>query len=242
MLNQKSYFFQYSKTNDSICRGCNNAIPQDEMRVYRNDHFEIYPYPTNGWFHLQCFWMLEEVKKNIHENDVMLEIEDRERNYENEYWQYQKHKIIKNYTQFSLHDGQNSCFYTSLAFFDSTNSKIILRIDEMDLLEIRKKIAEIKDSINTASVSSPTRYASAEDVATDSEKPQNLIEVKYSINNSSVSSPSTYSSAEDVTANLQKHTNLVEIKDSMNTSVSSSTSSGYVSAEDLSDSICSCAN
>uniref|UniRef100_A0AC34G218 Uncharacterized protein n=1 Tax=Panagrolaimus sp. ES5 TaxID=591445 RepID=A0AC34G218_9BILA len=187
--------------------------------------------------------MLEEVKKNIHENDVMLEIEDRERNYENEYWQYQKHKIIKNYTQFSLHDGQNSCFYTSLAFFDSTNSEIILRIDEMDLLEIRKNIAVIKDSTNNSTSSSPsTRYASTEDVTADSEKPQNLIEVKDSMNNSSVSLPSTYSSAEDVTANSQKHSNLVEIKDSMNTSISSSTSSGYVSAEDLTDSICSSPN
>uniref|UniRef100_A0A914ZA20 PARP-type domain-containing protein n=1 Tax=Panagrolaimus superbus TaxID=310955 RepID=A0A914ZA20_9BILA len=197
MLNQKSYFFQHSKSNNSICRSCNQLIPQDEIRVYRNDYFEIFPYPRNGWFHLKCFWLLEEVKTNINEKDVMLEIESRERNYENEFWQYQKHKIIKNNTQFSLHDGQNSCFYTSMAFFDSTNSKISLKIDESELLGIRKKIAEIKDLMNNTVPSTPIDD-SVEELASNLEKQNNLAKIKDSLNDSiSSSSSSGYASAED---------------------------------------------
>uniref|UniRef100_A0A914ZC65 Uncharacterized protein n=1 Tax=Panagrolaimus superbus TaxID=310955 RepID=A0A914ZC65_9BILA len=93
-----------------------------------------------------------------------------------------------------------------MAFFDSTNSKISLKIDESELLGIRKMIAEIKDLMNNT-----------------------------------VSSTPAYDSVEELASNLEKQNNLAKIKDSLNDSISSS-SSGYASAEDLSDSICSTPN
>uniref|UniRef100_A0AC35G1A9 PARP-type domain-containing protein n=1 Tax=Panagrolaimus sp. PS1159 TaxID=55785 RepID=A0AC35G1A9_9BILA len=168
MLNQKSYFFQYSKSNDSFCQSCNEIIAKDELRVYRNDHYEIYPYPTNGWFHYSCFWRLKE-SKNISTNDVMLEIEYPARNYAIGSWKYQWKNMTKNDIYLSLNDGQSTCFYTSLAFYDTTNTSMVLGIEEKDIMEIRKKIAEVKDStktLNTSSSSSATSgYASAEDLS-----------------------------------------------------------------------------
>uniref|UniRef100_A0A914R405 PARP-type domain-containing protein n=1 Tax=Panagrolaimus davidi TaxID=227884 RepID=A0A914R405_9BILA len=165
MLNQNSYFFQYTKSDNSFCRNCKEIIAKDELRVYRNDHYEIYPYPTNGWFHYSCFWSLKE-SKNISTNDVMLEIEYPARNYAIGSWKYQWKNMTKDDIHLSLNDGQSTCFYTSLAFYDTTNSTMILGIDEKDIMEIRQKIAEIKDSTTTSSTSSSTSgYASAEDLS-----------------------------------------------------------------------------
>uniref|UniRef100_A0AC35GC27 Uncharacterized protein n=1 Tax=Panagrolaimus sp. PS1159 TaxID=55785 RepID=A0AC35GC27_9BILA len=98
----------------------------------------------------------------------MLEIQYPARNYAIGSWKYQWKNMTKDDIHLSLNDGQSTFFYTSLAFYDTTNSSMVLRIDEKDIMEIRKKIAEIKDSkktLNTSSSSSTTSgYASSEDL------------------------------------------------------------------------------
>lgn len=73
----------------------------------------------------------------------MLEIDSRKRTQALGFWQYQKRRILEYGTQLSHHDGQSSCFYTSLAFYDTVPQFIRLDIEKEDLAEIRKKIASV---------------------------------------------------------------------------------------------------